>query len=406
MVNDVEALEAKLISIETNPQADIEQKIDTLNDLAWEIRHTDSQRALQLSTQSYNLAEQKKSYLKGLAYSLRNLGALNCIVFGKTSIGLPQAQRALTLCEELDDVLAQAHVLNSIASVHIYLANYAEALKYELKALKLCREVNDVNTELDILNDLAIIYYLLKDYPRSISMFQEQLEITKKTNSLFMKAMVLSNISDPYIKMGEYDQAFNYAKQAYPLVQQFGLKQFEITTLKALSKIHIFRQEYEQALHYQQQALALTQDTDTKYWTASTLNEIGQTYQKWQPEKALTYFEQALSLAETLAAKSIMLECHQFIADIYKQVGNYKQALYHYEYYHTIQQAIFNEEADQKIKTLQVLHDTQTAKKEAEIYQFQNVALEQEINERKRIELELKKYHQQLTNQVKPEHVN
>ena len=51
--------------------------------------------------------------------------------------------------------------------------------------------------------------------------------------------------------------------------------------------------------------------------------------------------------------------------------------MHHHKTYHRIQQMVFSEAADRKVKTLQILQDTANAKKEAEIYQLKNVALEQ-----------------------------
>ena len=62
-----------------------------------------------------------------------------------------------------------------------------------------------------------------------------------------------------------------------------------------------------------------------------------------------------------------------------------------------MQKQVINEETQNRVKYLRVLHDTETAKKEAEIFQLKNVALEQEIYERQKAEKELKKYQGKVT---------
>ena len=64
MSNKVEKLEAELAATTT-----IEQKIDVLNALAWELRDQDTKRGLELAQTAFHLAKTGK-YQKGLAESL------------------------------------------------------------------------------------------------------------------------------------------------------------------------------------------------------------------------------------------------------------------------------------------------------------------------------------------------
>ena len=101
---------------------------------------------------------------------------------------------------------------------------------------------------------------------------------------------------------------------------------------------------------------------------------------------AKSYLHQALPLAEELEAKQELCQCHQLLAEIYKQTGHFENALAHYEHFYTLKQELLNKEVATKLNHLEVIHRTEAARKEAEIYQLKNVELEQEIAERKRIE--------------------
>jgi signal transduction histidine kinase len=57
----------------------------------------------------------------------------------------------------------------------------------------------------------------------------------------------------------------------------------------------------------------------------------------------------------------------------------------HYEQFHRIEQRLFGEQADRRLKTLEVVHQVETIRKEVEIYQLKNVALQKEIREREHL---------------------
>src|SRR5207245_9781458 len=95
-----------------------------------------------------------------------------------------------------------------------------------------------------------------------------------------------------------------------------------------------------------------------------------------------------------------VMTCHRELSELYELKGDLASALVHQRRYSEVREAIVNSERDQKIQALEVRHRTETAHREAEIYQLRNVALEQEIADRKRAEDELRTYKGHLEDQV------
>jgi hypothetical protein len=90
-------------------------------------------------------------------------------------------------------------------------------------------------------------------------------------------------------------------------------------------------------------------------------------------------------MAQELEIKPEQFKCHRAMANIYERQGKLSQALAHYKQFYAIEKEVFNEKADQKLKTLQVIHDTETTKKEAEIYRLRNVELQEALDRVKRL---------------------
>jgi diguanylate cyclase (GGDEF)-like protein len=76
---------------------------------------------------------------------------------------------------------------------------------------------------------------------------------------------------------------------------------------------------------------------------------------------------------------------------VYKQLGDYQNALQHFEEYYRSERVVFDEESDRRLKTIEIIHQVETARKDAEIYQLRNVELQQEVEERKRAQAALER---------------
>ncbi len=88
------------------------------------------------------------------------------------------------------------------------------------------------------------------------------------------------------------------------------------------------------------------------------------------------------------------------LTEIFQGGGDLDRALFHFKEYHSIKETIFNDKADQRLKVLKVLHDTETSRKEAEILRLRTVELTQEISEREQAEALLRESESKFRNFV------
>ena len=95
----------------------LKEKIDDLNEQAWNARVNDSPRAFELSQESIRIAR-SIDYSKGLAEGLRSLGFCYVRLF-KNDEALPLLQESLSLFESINDLKGQG-------VVHEYLGSFNE----------------------------------------------------------------------------------------------------------------------------------------------------------------------------------------------------------------------------------------------------------------------------------------
>jgi signal transduction histidine kinase/DNA-binding NarL/FixJ family response regulator len=389
MTDLINKLEAQLAALEADPQADLRQRIDTLNELAWKLRESDQQRSLILSQMAYNLVQTtESSYQKGIAYSLRNLSYLSLYLANYDQV-LPQAFEALALFEALDELSGQSDIYGFIGEVYRHLGNFPEALAHFLKQLEMAEQAGDSFNQVTALNNLGNTYSETGDNSQALDSYTRALQIYQGMGDKHGEALTLNNQAVVHTMLGAYHDALEEGRQSLTIIQTHGYYSLESHVLGTLGETYLGMADYSQALHYFQQALAKANQLGNKFIEAYALRDIGRIYsQQQQWEKAHSYLEHALSLADEMGAKLLSCQCHQVLAELYKKQGVYEQALAHYEQFYTLEREMFSEQATHKLRSLQVIHQTETAKKEAELNRLRNIELEQEIFERKRAEAE------------------
>lgn len=381
----IQSLEAQLHNVVADPHADLTHMIDVQNDLAWELRHIDPQRTLTLSQAAYDAA-QSRSYPRGLLYSLRNLTAIYTYISPEHDRALARANQALALLKIWQDKLVHAHVLECLAIIHMDVGDYPAAHQYQGEALKLCREAGDRRTESMLLNDMGILEYQTGDLPHALELFEMALQIAQSDGDQDMQARMLCNVGDLLTTLGRLDEALPYLEQSLALSEQLGTRKVQASALDGLSKIYSAREDFEQALLCLQRADELTREFKDQRSQAEFLRNIARVHQRRQAvEVALDYARQALTRTEAVNNKTEVAACHQLLAELFEAQGAFEQALFHFRQFHITKEEALNEQSYQKLKTLRVIHETETARQEAEIYRLKNIELQTALDKVKQL---------------------
>jgi len=108
------------------------------------------------------------------------------------------------------------------------------------------------------------------------------------------------------------------------------------------------------------------------------------------------YAEAIAQIQATLAQigpsghKALLTHCHAALAECNEQMGDYRAALAHYKAYAAAQESTFNETNEQKVRTLGVIHQTEAARRAAEIERQRNAELQHYIQELEQLQAALR----------------
>jgi signal transduction histidine kinase len=392
MIDSIKELEDQL----TLPGT-IQEKVDRMNALGWELAYLDPDQAISLSQEALELASQEaEPYSAGIAKSLRNLGS-SYTRLANYQLALQHSFQALAILKTIDRPREQADVMYVIALTYRDMGYYFEALDYALAALQLYEELDDLVGQARMFNLIGLIYQSTDDPSKALAYFIRSLRFSQQSSDLRGQSDALNNISDAYRLLGEAASALTYGLKSLELHQQIGYRRDEGLALITVGEAYLALENYDEAFDCFQKALALAREVGHQFAEMLARLNLGDLcYQQGQIEPALAWLDDALTLAEASDAKQEQFRIHRLLSKIYQQTGNFEQALVHYQQFHTIKEKVFNTKVDYKLKNLEAIHRMETARKETEIYRLKNVELEREIADRKQAEAALQQVNEAL----------
>ena len=364
-------------------------RVDALNGLANALRNSDLQRVRELAAEAHALAL-RHEYTKGIADSLNSQA---WCAFRSGAIDTAMSH-VLAVCEmaDRDSELesSRARALSIIGIIHNHSGDLPQALEHYLKAAELGREVGDLDLVAGITNDIGLIYGDIGDYDQALHYLRASLDLTVQSGAREeAQALSLNNIACIQLEQGDIDSALRTVRESLSIFRRIGTRYGEALATTTLGEILIKQGDGEQGRANFEHALGVALAEDCRELVCNVLVDLGRYYlDQGDADRALSHLSEANTLATEIEAASIIYRTHGLLAQAHEQTGDFAQALAHHKQFHIKKEVMFNREVDTRLKTMQALHDVETARAEREILRLRNEALEREIAEREKTEAE------------------
>ena len=124
----------------------LQEKIDDLNQQAWDVRVTDLPKAFELSQESVKLAR-SIDYPRGIAEGLRSLG-FSYVRFYKNDEAAPLLKESLSLFQSLNDLKGQAVIYEYLGIIERNWGNLGASMGFLLKAYELVMQTGPLEVEI------------------------------------------------------------------------------------------------------------------------------------------------------------------------------------------------------------------------------------------------------------------
>jgi len=287
-----------------------------------------------------------------------------------------------------DDLIATA--LNGLGGGYLVIGAYPEALQHLLRALTLYRGLADQIGEAATRSNVGRLYLLLDDAPKALTHLEQALDLAQSTGNRRLEAEIHDNLCNALRQMGQIKLASAHGLRSIEMYQELQFHPGEAEALSTVGDLYLEQGDYGQALNFLQLTAEVSQKIGLRHEVARALRRIGTLHaREGRLEMALTYLQRALDAALESDARREVVRSHAELTEVYKKLGDTAAALGHFESFYQAERQLFDEESDRRLKTIEIIHNVENTRKDAEIYQLRNVELQREVDERKQAQAAL-----------------
>ena len=274
-------------------------KIDILNKLAWEYRHSDYSKATDFVDLANHLSEEI-NYKKGAAAAIGIKGRIN-------------------------------HVQG----------NNEKAMELALAALKIAKEIKDSSRIVHCYNDMGVIYDSKEQYSDAINYYTQSLAMAINLGDSSLIPARYGNIGYTYIKLEKYELALEYFQKSLLYVDKEKNMIQYIITMGNIGIVNYKLKQNDTAKKYLEIALIWFDEVDMKEGIAETNNFLGLVDVRFgKLDSSLIRFNKALNAGIQGNIKEQMAISYQHLADVYEKMEQYDMALKHQKSYQQVKDSL------------------------------------------------------------------
>lgn len=360
-------------------------RVSALADIAFTYGNVDPVKGLEYSAQCLKLAQQVK-WKKGIgkAYNSFYSNYLNKAEYDKA---LEYALMSLKVNEEIDYKRNVAVNLSSIGNVYEAKGDFSRALDYQFKSLKLAEAIKEKMLVATSLMNIGNIYLEMGDLPKQLKYHQDALRIYQETGDDRGVGMCYMNLGSGFYKMKDCDRADSFFSKSLELAEQSGRKLQIQTVLGNLASNYLAQGNYAKALEFCFKTLQLGQETGDLAADVYALADIGKTYleiartskRAGLPDslrnmgkpallsRSIFYTKQAIEKNRPLEQLALQYEMLHSLSDIYRESGDFKNALESYDAYVRIKDSVYSEDNKLHIAKLETAREADLKTKQIEL---------------------------------------
>ncbi len=307
--------------------------------------------------------------------ALTGLAAVHCEL-GHYGEALECARRGLTLSENIAYRKGIGYLCTRKGLILHTLGNRAEALESLQRALDVLRSCNDQHGLQLCLANLALVYQDNDELHKALDYCRESLAIARNQGDRNAEAVALANIGRNFFLRREYGDALRNMLEGLAIFRDLGDRKRESILLQNIAGVHGSAGDHERALPVMQASLALAQELDDAYAIMVAECGLGGCYTELgRFDEGFELLFKGLAYAEEQGMLHLQSKLQHGISSAYAQQKDMAKALEYHKRFHTAECKVYNDDSETKMRRLQVLHELEQTKTEAELHRLKSVEL-------------------------------
>ncbi len=278
--------------------------------------------------------------------------------------------------------LVESWAVHLLGIVHYQASNFSEALEHCLRALDTYQATGDEIDSGNILNTIAAVYHSMGDNDRAIVTYEQALAAAEPFGRPEMIALILGNIARIRSSRSEYLPAVSMGRRAVEIAREHSPS--IVTNLLAdLAEAYMGLADHQKAAECFAEArrvlAQLSEDGAEPSYSAQLGVMVAEgrvALRRGALDEAIAVLQAALDMSERTELKEYELEINDLLATAFKRSGRFEEALDRRETHDAQYRQMFTHAADLRLRTLQVAHETATARQQAEIFRLRTQELD------------------------------
>lgn len=275
-----------------------------------------------------------------------------------------------------------------------------QALEKHLEAMKLLENTDRKRELAHTCNNIGNIYRKLGDFKPAQRYIEQSLQLKRQTGDFEGITISLNNLSEILLSQNQVERTRSLLEESLAITQKQNLSRGQAYTRMILGKALHLLGDRKSAREELEISLAILEKSNDRYGIARNLLEQARLFiadSQW--DEATRQIERGLELAERENMLELAIQANLLLSETSENAGDLSRALSAHKEYSRLRSILFNEKHRARLAELQVAWESETIRRERELYRQQaqeldrvNQHLNQEIAIRQHREEEL---HQQ-----------
>lgn len=246
---------------------------------------------------------QKIEYKEGIAKAYSNIGLIyDCL--GTYNKALDNHLKSLDIETELGNKEGIAGSLNNIGNIYYFIENYDKALEYFQKALEINLAIKNDYGVAQNYNNIGIIYQIKNEYDNAITYFHSALAFNKKLNNPIDLAACYNNLGNVYMDMKEVDAALHNYLQSLKISEEYDDIWSQANTYRNIGGIYIDKKQYNKAEENLLKSLEFAKQISAKDLISNTYKSLADLYARQNDYKqAFDFHEKYTEINDSLFSR-------------------------------------------------------------------------------------------------------
>lgn len=275
--------------------------------------------------------------------------------------------------------------LTAIGSVFLRAGEYDRALEYYLRGLAIAEKAENQDGMAVALLNIGLVYKENAMLQRAWESATRSLAIRQTMKDDAGSAECLTNLATILLELGKPDEALAYAQQCIDICTANGNKRVLSYALVATGQVLEALGMNDEAIARFGEALSLCREIHYDKGEIAVNINLGRAFDcLGRSEESNAHLQKALLLAKKIEEKPLLLRVHRALTDICEKRGEFAEALEHSKQAYELNSVLYNEKSERRMQMLQVIHQVEEARREAESYRVKTAQLEQKVEEQSR----------------------